>query len=238
MREEPASIELRAGSALSGVVHLPDSPSGIACVVGHGAGSDMRSPHVVTTAAGLAARGHVALRFNFPYREAGSRMPDRMPVLEPAYRAAAEWLRARQRGGPLILGGRSLGGRVASHLAAAGLACEGLVFYGYPLHPAKKRDALRDEHLPRVPVPMLFVQGTRDALCDLDLLRPVLERIGPRASLHVVRDADHSFEVLKSSGRTAVDVEAEVAGAVDAWLRARVTGAGAIHSKTLPRRSR
>lgn len=221
-REEPASIDLGEGKALSGVVHAPDSPSGIVCIVGHGAGSDMRSPHVVATAAGLAARGHVALRFNFPYREAGSRFPDRMPALEQAYRAAAAWLLARQRGGRLFLGGRSLGGRVASHLAAEGFACDGLVFYGYPLHPANKPSALRDEHLPRIQAPMLFVQGARDALCDLDLLRPVLARIGPRATLHVVRGADHSFEVLKSSGRTEAEVQAEIAGAVDAWLRARL----------------
>jgi uncharacterized protein len=220
-REEAASIDIGEGKALSGVVHAPDSPSGIACVVGHGAGSDMRSPHVAATAAGLAARGHVALRFNFPYSEAGARFPDRMPVLEQAYRAAAAWLRSRERGGLLVLGGRSLGGRVASHLAAEGFACDGLVFYGYPLHPANKPNALRDEHLPRIQAPMLFVQGTRDALCDLDLLRPVLARIGPRASLHLVHGADHSFDVLKSSGRTAAEVQAEVAGAVDAWLRAR-----------------
>lgn len=222
MSQVPVAIKQGEGGVLSGVLHVPESPSGVACVIGHGAGSHMQSARVVATAAALATRGHHALRWNFPYREAGARMPDPMPKLERAYRAAAGWLLTRQRGGRLVLGGRSLGGRVASHLAAAGFPCDGLVFFGYPLHPAKKTSALRDEHLPRIRAPMLFVQGSRDALCELDRLRPVLARIGPHAELYVVHGADHALDIRKSSGRTAAEIEAEVAAVVDAWLRARI----------------
>ena len=116
-----------------------------------------------------------------------------------------------------------MGGRMASLVAAEGFACDALVFWGYPLHPAVRPSApapaaLRDEHLPRVEVPMLFVQGTRDALCRLELLRPVLRRLGARATLHVVEGADHGFDVLRSSGRTPEEVEAEIAGVVNEWL--------------------
>jgi predicted alpha/beta-hydrolase family hydrolase len=117
-----------------------------------------------------------------------------------------------------VLGGKSMGGRIASHLAALGDPCDGLWFLGYPLHPAGQPKKMRDAHLADAPCPMLFLAGTRDPLCDLALLRPVIERLGPRATLHVVEGGDHSFDVLKSSGRTAAEVEQELVQTSVDWL--------------------
>jgi len=157
------------------------------------------------------------VRFNFPYTERGDRAPDRAPVLEACYRAVLAQVRADLGGDRLVIGGKSMGGRMASHLAAAGEPLDGLVFLGYPLHPAGRPQQLRDAHLPRIAVPMLFLTGTRDALCPLDTLRPILARL-PQATLHVVDDGDHSFAVRKKSGRTAEMVLDELADATLAWL--------------------
>jgi uncharacterized protein len=218
MDVEPIRIAVPGSAGVSAAVHVPVRPTGVAVVLGHGAGSDMAHPFLVAFAAALCERGHAAMRFNFPYKELGRKAPDPPALLLKTVAAAADAMRAR---GPsrLVLGGRSMGGRMASMAVAKGLACDGLVFLGYPLHPAGKPGQLRDRHLSDVPQRMLFVQGSRDALCDLALLRPVLDRVGPRASLHVVKGGDHSFEVLKSSGRTRSDVLAEVVAAVDGWLR-------------------
>jgi hypothetical protein len=143
-----------------------------------------------------------------------------MPLLELVYRAAIETMRARKPK-RLFVGGKSMGGRVASMLAAKGAACDGLVFLGYPLHPAGKPEKLREAHLPEIKAPMLFLEGTRDALCDLALLRPVLTRLGDRAAMHVVDGGDHSFDLLKSAGRTRESVHAEIITAVHAWIAER-----------------
>lgn len=219
-------IGLADGGAVSAALHAPEGrPSGCAVLLGHGAGSDMHNAALVATADGLARRGHAALRYNFPYREAKKKAPpDPRPRLEHACRAAADALRAEPGVARLVIGGRSMGGRIASLVAAAGFRCDGLVFFGYPLHPAGRKAQLRDAHLPQIGAPMLFVQGTRDALCDLDLLRPVLARIGPRATLHVVEGGDHSLAVLKSSGRSCADVHDEILGVVDRWIQSAVLG--------------
>ena len=207
---------------VSAALHLPAEPSGVAFALAPGAGTTMESPFLVTMADRLAARGHAVMRFNFGYQERGSRRPDPKKALVATYRAAAEALRARARGcDRLVIGGRSMGGRMASMLAAEGYACDGLVLLGYPLHPAGKPHELRDEHLPRVPAPMLFVQGTRDALCDLALLRPVLARVGPSAALLEIEGGDHSFEVRKKDGRTYEEVLDQIVNGVDAFLTAR-----------------
>lgn len=194
-------------------------------VLGHGAGGDHRATLLAELARRLPRRGIAVVRFDFPYRAAGKKLPDPMPRLEAAYEAVVDAVRGRAPGVPLFLGGKSMGGRVASHLAARRIATDGLVLLGYPLHPAGKKEKLRDAHLPEVPVPMLFVQGTRDDLCDLDLLAPVLARCGDRARLHVVADGDHSLEVRKASGRTSRDavdeVEAVVADFVAEAIEAR-----------------
>lgn len=221
-------IESRQVSVGQGAVHLaahhPDGPPlGATVVLAHGAGTTMDHPQVVAFAAGLAARGAAAVRFNFPYTEAGRRAPDRAAVLEACYRAVLAAVRADARLGAarLIAGGRSMGGRMASHLAAAGEPLDGLLCLGYPLHPAGRPQQLRAAHLPRIAVPMLFLTGTRDALCPLDRLRPVLAAL-PLATLHVVEDGDHGFAVRARSGRDAAGVRAELVDATIGWLQARV----------------
>src|SRR5690242_17340579 len=181
-------IALPGGGAVSAVVALPTgfrrggrTP---AVILGHGAGADMTNPFVSSLHAGLAREGFVAVKFNFPYTEARRRAPDPRHVLQRCYRAVVDAVLADRRLAPpwVAIGGKSLGGRIASYVAAGGAPVHGLLFLGYPLHPAGRPDALRADHLPAIPVPMLFVQGTRDTLCDLDRLRPVLARL-PRATL-------------------------------------------------------
>jgi predicted alpha/beta-hydrolase family hydrolase len=209
-------IAVPSGDTVSGALHEPETRGGAAVVLAPGAGSALDNPLLVAVAEALAARGHTVLRFNFLYRERGSGRPDPTTTLVETYRAAADTLRDPAR--KLVLGGRSMGGRMASMLAADGYACDGLVFLGYPLHPAGKPGQLRDAHLPKVRAPMLFVQGTRDALCDLHLLRPVLARCGDRATLHEVAGGDHGFEVRKSDGRTPQAVLEEVIDTTAGWI--------------------
>ncbi len=189
--------------------------------LGHGAGSTRRTPFLLRCADFLASTGRAALLFNFPYSEARRRIPDPAPVLEGCVRDVAAYARAELGAERLVLGGRSMGGRMCSQAAAAGLACDGLVLLGYPLHPPGKPERLRDAHLDALHAPMLFVQGTRDAFARRDLLQAVLARLGPRATLHSLEDADHSFAVPRRAGKTPAEVEAGVFAAVRAWLDAR-----------------
>ena len=189
--------------------------------LGHGAGGDRETPLLVRLASALAASGRGALLYNFPYTDAGRRVPDSPEVLEMTARAVAEHC-----GGPLgarrvVLGGKSMGGRIASQAVAKGAAADGLVFLGYPLHPPGRTETRRDRHLPKVGVPMLFVQGTRDAFARWDLLEKLIDRLGEAATLHRIDDGDHSFRVPKRSGRAAADVEAEVFQAVLGWLASK-----------------
>jgi uncharacterized protein len=163
-------------------------------VLAHGAGGTMRTALLDGFAAGMSAAGVSCLRFNFAYSEAGKRGPDREPVLRAVWGAAFD--RARSVGEPTWAGGKSLGGRIASLMIADGeLDAAGLVLVGYPLHPPGKPERLRDEHLDRVEVPMLFLQGTADPFATWGLLTGVLDRLGDRATLHPVEGGDHSFRV-------------------------------------------
>jgi predicted alpha/beta-hydrolase family hydrolase len=163
-------------------------------VLAHGAGGNMRSPFLAAFAAGLGAQGVGCLRFNFAYSEAGRRGPDPEKTLRAVWNAAFD--KAVEKGGPLWVGGKSMGGRIASMMVADGdLDAAGLVFVGYPLHPPGKVDRLRDEHLARVKVPMLFLQGTADPFARWDLLQAVVKRLGRNATLHRVEGGDHSFRV-------------------------------------------
>lgn len=188
-------------------------------LLAHGAGAGMEHPFLAAVATRLAERGVASLRYQFPYMEAGRRRPDVQPILLATVRAAVA---AAAREAPdlrLLAGGKSMGGRMTS-LAAASESLPGveaLVFLGFPLHPAGKPGIERAEHLSRVAVPMLFLQGTRDRLADLELLRPVCDRLGARAELHVVDGGDHSFAVLKRSGRGADEVVEELVGAIGAF---------------------
>jgi predicted alpha/beta-hydrolase family hydrolase len=172
----------------------------------------------VALAEALAASGRRAVLFNFPYSEAGGRRPDPPAALEATVRVVAEHARGVLAARRLVLGGRSMGGRIASQAVAAGLPADGLVFLAYPLHPPGRPEQLRDRHLPNVAAPMLFVQGTRDDFARPDLLDAVLTGLGDRATLHRVRDGDHSFGVLKRSGRTPEEVREEIHETVLRWL--------------------
>lgn len=214
----------QAVSHTSAVLWHPPVVTGAAFLLAHGAGTDLTHPFLRAVARGLAERGHPAVTFNFGFTEAGRKRPDPMPRLESAYADVVAWARDRFGPRPLVLGGRSMGGRVGSHLAAQGVPCAGLAFLGYPLHPAGRPERLRTGHWPRLRVPVLFVTGQRDKLCDLDLL--ARERARHLAAvddrLHVVAGGDHSFKVRAADGRSQAAVQVEVIEAVTAWAAGTV----------------
>jgi predicted alpha/beta-hydrolase family hydrolase len=188
---------------------------------GHGAGAGMRHAFMEAAAITLADHGVATLRYQFPYMESGGGPPDRAPRLVATVRAACETAGglAAEHGLTLLAGGKSMGGRMTSTAAAEATlpGVRGLVFFGFPLHAAGRPGTKRADHLESVGLPMLFLQGTRDRLADLDLLRPVLASIEPAPTLHVVADADHGFHVPKRTGRTDEDVIEELAGEVRTW---------------------
>ncbi|MEM9380124.1 MAG: alpha/beta family hydrolase [Planctomycetota bacterium] len=214
---------------VGGRIDLPDGDPCAVYVLAHGSGAPMTSAFLEGVAPRIAAAARVAvLRFNYAYAERMARTgrttpPERRPALEAVHGAALGYARARFEGLPLLAGGKSLGGRIASLMAADGEPMDGLVFLGYPLHPAGKKDRLRTDHFPQLETPSLFVQGTRDALADLELLRPALEQCVCPTKLHVVEGADHSFAVLRRSGREPENVLDEVAAAVSDWVSARTS---------------
>lgn len=188
-------------------------------VLAHGAGAGMTHPFLEKLARDLASVGVATFRYQFPYMEQRRRVPDAPPVatatVADAVRAAA-----KAAGGlPLLAGGKSFGARMSSQAASLGLVddVKGLVFFGFPLHPPNKPGIKRAEHLVKVRIPMLFLQGTRDTLADLKLLRPICADLGPLATLHVIETADHSFHVLKSSGKSDSDVLRGLAQSTASW---------------------
>jgi uncharacterized protein len=196
-------------------------------VLAHGAGAGMRHAFLESASAALAARGVATLRYQFPYMEAGRRRPDPPGVAEAAVRAAVGWAAEAVPGLPLIAGGKSFGGRMTSG-AAAGAELpnvRGLAFLGFPLHPPGQPGTRRADHLDRVLLPMLFLQGTRDEFAQLDLITAVTERLQPRATLHLVEGANHSFGVLKRTGRKSSEVMDELADTVVQWARRLVPNA-------------
>lgn len=186
-------------------------------VCAHGAGGHKDDPGMLALASVLQEFITVE-RFNFPYREKGSRRPDAMPALMEAIVKAAQRARAVHRPARLFLGGRSMGGRAASMLAAEGFPCDGLLLFAYPLHPAGRPAKLRDAHLAAIRVPVLCINGTRDALCDKRLMEKTLMGIKAMWRMHWLEGADHSFHVLKSSGRTDAQVMREVGDVARQWL--------------------
>ena len=185
-------------------------------VLAPGAGSSMKHPSIVRLQEGIAAGGVTVATFDFPYRVRGGGAPDRQPVLVGAYGAVVDAVRA-ENPGRFFAGGRSMGGRMASHLAAAGTALDGLVFVSFPLHPPGKPGIERAAHLAALPMPMLFVQGTRDTFAREDLLAGVLKKL-PRATLHAIPDADHGMHVPKRTGKTDADVLTETIETIVAWI--------------------
>jgi len=195
-------------------------PAAKACfVLAHGAGAGMEHPSMATIAADLAARSVATLRFNFPYMENRSRRPDPPPLCHATVRAAVAEAARLAPTLALIAGGRSFGGRMTSQAQAIAPlpGVKGLAFLGFPLHPAGKPSAERAEHLREVKIPMLFLQGTRDELAELELLQPLIDRLGARATLKLLQDADHSFHVPARTGRKDAQVRAEMLDALATW---------------------
>src|SRR6201998_3238545 len=205
------AIEVANSGSVSALLIRPAEAR--ACFVfAHGAGAGMTHPFMETFATGLGERGVASLRYQFPYMEKGSRRPDPPAIAQAAVRAAVAEAGLSCPGLPLIAGGKSFGGRMTSQAQASAplTGVRGLAFLGFPLHPAGKPSSDRAKHLAGVHVPMLFMQGTRDNLAELTLMQPVVSGLGPSASLHPVREADHSFHVLARSGRNDREVMKEI----------------------------
>jgi len=187
-------------------------------VCAHGAGGHMADRGMSSVANALRGVGIGVVRFNFPYREKGSGRPDPMPRLKECVAAVVARTRQEMQPKLLLTGGRSMGGRAASMLAADGFASDGLLLLAYPLHPAGSPEKLRDAHLPAIKVPVLCFNGTRDALCRRDLMEAALRTVRKSWTMHWLEGADHSFHVLKSSGRTDAKVLDEVATTTQRWV--------------------
>ncbi len=216
---EPVVIAAGAASRVSGLLLAP--PGARACyVMAHGAGAGMAHPFLGAVAAGLAERGIATLRYQFPYMEAGGRRPDPPKVAHGAVRAAVAEAARRLPDLPLVAGGKSFGGRMTSQAQAAEPlpGVRGLAFLGFPLHPAGRPSQERAAHLSEVRIPMLFLQGTRDALAELSLLRQVCGELGQTATLELFEDADHSFHVPARSGRTDAAVRSALLDTLAAWM--------------------
>ncbi|HEY1952704.1 MAG TPA: alpha/beta family hydrolase [Gemmatimonadaceae bacterium] len=194
------------------------SDRSVVFICAHGAGGNMNDRSVLSTANALRARGFGVARFNFLYKEKKSGRPDPMPKLKECYTAVVDRVRNEVAPDVLVIGGRSMGGRTASMLAADGFDCDGLLLLAYPLHPPGKPDQLRDAHLPAIKVPVVCFNGTRDPFCTPSIMESVLKRLGPNWEMHWVDGADHSFHVLKSSGKTDSQVMNEIADDARAWL--------------------
>lgn len=203
-------------------------------VLAHGAGAGMTHPFMVAVADRLAEAGVSTLRFQFPYMEAGSKRPDRPAVAHAAIRAAVRKAAKLAPALPLFAGGKSFGGRMTSQAQALEPLpkVRGLVFLGFPLHPPEKPSVERAAHLSDIHIPLLFIQGTRDALARPALLRKVLKGLGKRASFWPIRDADHSFGVLVRSGRTSQEVLAEIADILGKWMKSGKLGRRPAEART------
>ena len=225
MQAEPVSIPIPGAEPVSGLWLSP--PQARACLVlAHGAGVGMTHRSMASTAEGLAARGVATLRYQFPYMEKGGKRVDPPPVAHAAVRAATAEARRRSDGLPLFAGGRSFGGRMTSQAQALEPLADvrGLVFFAFPLHNAGKPSVERAAHLSAIAVPMLFLQGSNDALAQLDLLQAAVAALTDRAALHLVPDADHSFHVPARTGRKDPEVLDQILDAAAAWMAALTRG--------------
>jgi predicted alpha/beta-hydrolase family hydrolase len=205
--------------AVSAVLMQPANAR--ACyILAHGAGAGMRHASMDKIAEGLSDRGIATFRFNFPYMENKQGRPDQPAIAHATIRAAVEEAARLCPGVTLVAGGKSFGGRMTSQAQAKAAlpGVKGLAFLGFPLHADKKPSTERAEHLAQVEIPMLFLQGTRDGLADLGLLKPVVAALGAKATLHEVEGGDHSFAVLKKSGRTNEEALTEVFDTLSAWI--------------------
>jgi predicted alpha/beta-hydrolase family hydrolase len=223
-------IQIDLGGTLGRVPAILQRPADawLLYVLAHGAGAGMRHRFMGAMAEAFAARGIATLRYEFLYMATGARRPDPPALLQSTVRAAVMEAGRVAPDLPLVAGGKSLGGRMTSAAQARAPlpGVRGLVFLGFPLHPPKQPGVSRAEHLGAVDIPMLFLQGTRDDLAQLDLVTGVCRDLGPLTTLHVVEGANHAFEVLKRSGRTDEEVRAELVRATEHWSRALVAAPG------------
>jgi predicted alpha/beta-hydrolase family hydrolase len=218
-------IDVPTIGPVSAALDLPRKPRGL-YVLAHGAGAGMRHPFLETVASLLAERSIGTFRYQFPYMEEGKRRPDPPHIAEATVRAAVAAAVGAARGLPVMAGGKSFGGRMTSQAQAREplRGVSGLVFLGFPLHAPGRPSDKRAAHLTDVSIPMLFLQGTRDTLADLDLITGVTHRLGSSATLHVVQGGDHSFKVRKKDGRTQEEVMAEIGEAIRQWMEGMVEG--------------
>ena len=221
---QPASLSLAIPGVgdVSGIWQSPEQPT--ACLaLAHGAGAGMTHRAMAAIADGLEGRGVATLRYQFPYMEKGGRRPDAPAVAQATVRAAVAKARLRAKGLPLFAGGRSFGGRMTSQAQSvepmAGV--RGLVFFAFPLHPAGKPGVTRAEHLAAITIPMLFLQGSNDALAQLDLLEATVAGLNGRATLDLIADADHAFHVPARTGRKDGEVLAAALSTAAAWMTAQ-----------------
>jgi hypothetical protein len=219
---ENGTLMLGGDVAVSTILDRP-ADAGALLVLAHGAGAGMRHHFMERITGALCSRRVAVFRYQFPFLERGKGRVDPAPVLEQTVRAAVAAAHEAAPDLPVFAGGKSLGGRMSSRAATSppGLDARGLVFFGFPLHPPRRPATERAAHLPDVPVPMLFLQGTRDDLADLELIRGITAAL-PLATLHVVAAADHGFAVLKRSGRTGEEVLQELADTATTWISERL----------------
>jgi len=213
------TIQVNDTQHVSGLLEMP--PRARACyVLAHGAGAGMSHPFMAAVATGLADRGIATLRYQFPYMERGSKRPDAPSLAHATVRAAVATAVRLAPGLPLVAGGKSFGGRMTSQAQAISPLADvrGLAFLGFPLHPAKKPSDDRAQHLFDIPIPMLFLQGTRDALADLSLLAPLVEKLGARATLKLFAGADHSFHVVGGPAGRDDEIRGKLLDVLTAWI--------------------
>lgn len=215
---EPLRFAMDGGSELPALLVRPKNARHL-LVLAHGAGVGMTHPFMENLSAELGAVGIATFRYQFPYMEQRRRVPDSPAVLTATVAAAVQGAKLAAPGLPLLAGGKSMGGRMTSQAAAQNLldGVRGLVFFGFPLHPPNRPGTKRADHLTKVAVPMLFLQGTRDSFADLRLLRPVCAKLQPRTTVHIIESADHSFHILRSSKRSDAEVMRELAEITASW---------------------
>ncbi len=218
---KPLRFESTQGREVSALLLTPKNPKFL-LVLAHGAGAPMTHPFMQNLAESLATHAIATFRYNFPYMEESRHIPDRPPILTATVAAAVQAAQKALPNLPAFAGGKSLGARMSSQAAAQGLlpdTVRGLIFFGFPLHPPNRPETKRADHLAEVKIPMLFLQGTRDTLADLTLLRPIIKKLSKRATLHVIETADHSFHVLKSAKKSDPEILQELAATTAAWMQ-------------------
>lgn len=227
MKNENVSIAVSDDDSVSGVVCAPDKSnenSSTGLIFAHGAANDMHHPSIAAVAEGLAEVGYITLRFNFPYREKGRKSPDPEHRLVNAWQRAVDYFRngAGRECSRIIAVGKSLGGRIAAQAVSEGeIDPDALIFLGYPLHAPGKKDRLRDAHLYKIDVPMLFFEGTRDPFCDLGKLEGVFDKLSCQRELEIIEGGDHSFNLPKSDPRSDMEVHLQVISKCHEWLQSQ-----------------